>query len=218
MSSTSLTTLDVDRLLVRRIVPRDLSNNPASNGYVLVAGSNNSSAWLNPSTLNFDYLSVNVPGTTGTTGTVPYHTVINNTTFIGQNPSSFTGYGLINMDCCGTNFPIMSNHSFIIARNGGVPTGFNAGDGKYYYFMCPPQSNQPMYFTVWNESTRDLVLKSSNLFYEGGSTTSNTSDTLANGEYGQYYNHTYLDSNTNTLVYQTIKIGSGGGGFMARSL
>lgn len=212
MSSTSLTTLDVDRLLVRRIVPRDLSNNPASNGYVLVAGPNSTSAWLNPSALNFDYLSVNIPGTTGTTGTTPYRTVINNTTFIGQSASSFTGYGLIDLICCGSNIPVMSNHSFIIARTGGVPTGYNAPDGNYYYFMCPPQSNQPMYFTVWNESTSNLVLKSSNSFYDGGSTTASTSNLIAPNEYAQFYNHTYLDSNTSSLVYQTIKIGSGGGG------
>lgn len=212
MSSTSLTTLDVDRLLVRRIVPRDLSNNPASNGYVLVAGSNNSSAWLNPSTLNFDYLSVNVPGTTGMTGTVPYRTVINNTTFIGTSCNSFAGLTLINQTCCASNIPIMSNHSFIIIKSGGVPANQNGLNGDYYYFMCPPQSNQPMYFTFWNDSSNTCVLKSSNLFYESGSTTSNTSNVVAQGQYAQYYNHTYLDSNGAGLIYQTIKVGSGGGG------
>ncbi len=211
MSSTSLTTLDVDRLLVRRIVPRDLSNNPASNGYVLVAGSNNSSAWLNPSSLNFDYLSINVPGTTGITGQT-YHTVINNTTFIGSSCNDFSNLTLINQSCCASNIPIMSNHSFIIINSGGVPSNQNSVDGNYYYFMCPPQSNQPHIFTFWNNSTSNCVLKSSNSFYESGSTTALTSNLIAPNEYAQFYNHTYVDSNSGSEVYQTIKIGSGGGG------
>jgi hypothetical protein len=207
MSSSSFSSLDVDRLIVRRIVPLDLNNNKAAYGTILTAGSNGVSSWQDPSSLDFDYINLKVQNATG------YKKQLNEKTFIGASNESFANLGLTTIDGVATNIPIMSNENFIVIRDGGIPASQTSIDENYHYFMCPPTNSPPRDFIFWNESSTPCVIHSSNGIYDAGSTASNSSYTLAANSYTLLHNHTYKDLDSN-LQHQLINInaGSGGGG------
>lgn len=196
---SSYSTLDVDRLIVRRIVPLDLNNNKPPSGYTLISGCNNTSAWLNPARFNFDYLTLNIQNATN------YYTQENEKTFIATSSSSFSNLSLITLPGISSNVPILSNESFIIIRSNGVPASQNANDDNYHYFICQQTANPSRNFFIWNESSVGAVIHSSNGIYSSGSTTSNSSNYIAPSSYSQYRNHIYVNSDS-SIQLQTIKL------------